>query len=92
MRQSPWSTISSASPIVSRQRLASSPPFRLPQILFDRVEVGGVGRETFDDQPLALLLDEALHRPAAVGGKSVPDQGDLVAVEVAVEFTEEVHQ
>ena len=30
MRQSPWPTISSASSRVSRQRLASSPPFRLP--------------------------------------------------------------
>ena len=59
--------------------------------LFDRIEVGGVARQPFDHQPLPLLLDEGLHDPAAVGRKSVPDESDPVAVQVAMEFGEELH-
>jgi len=80
---SPWSTISAASPMVSGKRLASSVPLRLPHTCSDRVQVVGVGRKPLD-QPVALALDERLHGPAAVGRQSVPDEGDLVAVEVTV--------
>ena len=46
--------------------------------LFDRVEVRGVGRESFDHQPVALALDEGLHVIAAVRGQSVPDERDVL--------------
>ena len=59
--------------------------------LFDRVEVIGVGREPFDHQPMTLLEDEALHGPAAVRGKAIPDECDLVATEMAVHLCEELH-
>ena len=60
--------------------------------LLDRVEVGGVSREPFDDQPFSLLLEEGLHDPAAMGRKSVPDEGDLVAVKVAAKLREELDE
>ena len=51
--------------------------------LFDRIEVVGIRREPFDHQPVTLALDEGLHGPAAVRREPVPDEGDLVAVEVS---------
>ena len=33
--------------------------FQVAPDLFDRIEVGGVGRETFDDQPLRCFLMKA---------------------------------
>jgi len=60
--------------------------------LFDRIEVGGVGGKSFDHQPRPLFLEEGLHGPAAVRRESVPDEGDLVAVQVTVELGEELHE
>ena len=60
--------------------------------LFDRVEVVGVRRKSLDHQPVTLALDECLHGSAAVRRQSVPDEGDLVAVEMALELDEELHE
>ena len=38
----------------------------------------GVGRESFNHQPVALALDEGLHVIAAVRGQSVQDARDLL--------------
>src|SRR5665213_995731 len=59
--------------------------------LFDRIQVGGVGRKPLDHQPSSLALEEGLHSSAAVRRESVPDQGDLVTAEMTVEFGEELH-
>jgi hypothetical protein len=65
--------------------------FEVAPYLFDRIQVGGVGRKSLDYQSVTLRLEEGLHSFAAVRRESVPDQGHLVAVEVAVEFGEELH-
>jgi hypothetical protein len=65
--------------------------FEIAPDLLDRIEVGGVGRKPLDHQPVALALEEGLHLVAPVRRESVPDQGDLVAVEVAVQFGQKVH-
>ena len=54
--------------------------------LLDGVQVIGVGRERLDHEPTALVSDEAFHGPAAVRGEPVPDEGDLVPTEMAVEL------
>ena len=59
--------------------------------LLDRVEVGGIAREPLDDQPPPLLPEEGLHGPTAMGRRSVPDERDLVAIQMAVELGEELH-
>src|SRR6266487_4107060 len=46
----------------------------------DRVEVGGVTGEPFDDQPAPLGADERLHLAAAMRRQPVPDQSHLGAV------------
>src|SRR5674476_1597820 len=51
--------------------------FQVAPDLFDRIQVGGVGRKPLDHQPSSLVLDEGLHGSAAVGRESVPDEGDL---------------
>src|SRR5579863_3335950 len=59
--------------------------------LLDRVQVGGIGRKPLDHQPVSLALEKGLHRSAAMRRKSVPDQGDLVAVEMTAELADELH-
>jgi hypothetical protein len=74
-----------------RAQVGELGPFQVAPHLFDGVEVIGVGREAFDHQPVTLALDEPLHGPTAVGRQAVPDEGGFVAVEVAVELEQEVH-
>ena len=62
------------------------PALQVAPDLLDRIEIGGVARQPLDDQPLPLLPEEGLHGPAAVGRKPVPDEGDPVAVQMAVEL------
>jgi hypothetical protein len=59
---------------------------------FDRVEIGRVGGDSLDDQTGTLGVEERVHPPAAVTGQAVPDQGDLVAVELATQLADEVDQ
>src|SRR5579875_2858198 len=55
------------------------------------VEVVGVARELLDQEP-ALGCQPGLHGLGAVGGQPVPDEGDLLAGEVAVQLFEELDQ
>ena len=91
MRQSASSTISSASSMVSRQQIGKFAALEIAPDLFDRIEVGGITRKPLDHQPSSLSLEEGLHVSAAVRRESVPNEGDLVAVEVTMEFGEELH-
>lgn len=59
---------------------------------FDRVEFGGVAGKWFDVEPVPLGGQPCLHGAGAVGGQSVPDQRDRLAVEVVVQVGEELDQ
>ena len=59
---------------------------------FDRVEIGRVGAKSLDDQPGTLGVEERVHLSAAVAGQTVPDQGDLVTIELATQLTDERDQ
>src|SRR4029453_15700169 len=56
---------------------------------FYRVEVGCVGGEALDPQPVPLAGDKRLHLLAAVGGQAVPEQGDLLPAEEAEQLAED---
>ena len=60
--------------------------------MFDRIEVGSVGREPFDYQPSSLHCDEGPHCSASMRRESVPNDGDLVTVEVGAETFQVVAQ
>ena len=42
----------------------------------DRVEVGGVGGQVDDGEPVGVRIDEVAHLPTAVGVEVVPDEHD----------------
>lgn len=75
-----------------RAQVGEFSALQVPLHLLDRVAVVGVGREGLDDQPVSVGEKEPLHGPAAVGGEPVPDERDLVAVEMVVELGQELHQ
>src|SRR6516162_3821517 len=62
-----------------------------PQQL-DRVEVWGVGRQSFYNQPRPLFVDPGDHGLGAMRGQAIPDQGDLLTWEVGVDLLEELDQ
>lgn len=59
---------------------------------FDRVEIGGIARQAFDTQPVALTPQEHLHLGALVGGKSVPYQRDPRSAKMFFQILDELYQ
>jgi hypothetical protein len=65
---------SATSAMVSPAQLASAPPFQVGPQVFDRVELGRVGRQPFDLEPVSLLMQVGAHLVAPVGRQAIPQQ------------------
>lgn len=58
---------------------------------FDRIQIGGIGREPLDPQPSAVPFQSALSEAAAVGGKAIPEEENS-ASPMTSEGGEEAHE
>ena len=66
--------------------------FQVPPQRLDRVELGGVGGKTLDDEPAPLRRRIGAHGSAPVAREAVPDERDLRPGEFTMEFVDEPDQ
>jgi hypothetical protein len=78
-RWMPCSVASATSVSVVVGRLASSRSLRLAHRYSTRVQLGRIGRESLDTQPVALAVHPGPHLGAPMRRQPVPDEHDALA-------------
>jgi len=59
---------------------------------FSRIEIGRIGREPFDFEPVALAPQIGAHFAAAMRGQTVPDENHAVSAHESPELAEKADQ
>ena len=75
-----------------RTEVGHLPTFNVVPDTFCGIQVGRIGRQPFDLEPVALTGNELAHGPAAVGRKPIPDQDHRLSTDEATEPFEKADQ
>jgi hypothetical protein len=68
------------------------PAFDVVPHAFGRIEIGRVGREPLDLEPIKLTAQEGAHVAAAMRGQAIPDENHRVSAHESFELAEKADQ